>query len=348
MIKIEGKHGVSATILADSISPQGIRLITYEITYPRMVLAELNTHGMLCVASASSRAIPFAKMGKQLTARPIRFGEANPGMQDKGVDFDAFIKVPGYCQAMEGGYYTGLYEPELTHFSWPEDAWEAAKNDAIKWSTAFYEAGYHKQVYNRLTEPFQMMKTVLSGTELENFFWLRKHGAADPSLAELARVMFEAREASKPVLLQPGEWHLPYVTIATRHDGKRCYMIEEGIGDWDEMSLEQAIKVSAARCAAVSFRNEDYGLEKCLEVYERLVGDDRKHASSFQHQGTPMKEAKWVLGDNIEDEINVPVNPDSWEQGISHADRQGNLWSAQFKGWIMQRKLIPGENYDGN
>lgn len=341
MIKIEGQHGVSATILADSISPQGIRLVTYEITYPRMVLAELNTHGMLCVASASSRAIPFAKMGKQLTARPIRFGEANPGMQDKGVDYDKLVEGRQVSNCGNPGW-TEFYEAHN-----PDEAWEMAKKDALFWAEAFYKAGYHKQVYNRLTEPFQMMKTVLSGTELENFFWLRKHGAADPSLAELARVMFEAREASKPVLLQPGEWHLPYLDVTFTDMGPHG-LVQTFWVNGDVVSLENAIKVSAARCAAVSFRNEDYGLEKCLEVYERLVGDDRKHASSFQHQGTPMKEAKWVLGDNIEDEINVPVNPDSWEQGISHADRQGNLWSAQFKGWIMQRKLIPGENYDGN
>lgn len=329
MIEIKGKAGIIVKILADSISRAGVRLISYELTYPRIVHAELLTHGMLVRNAASSRAIPFAKMQEQLTARPVRFGQANPGMQDKGEDYTALVK---------GSWGEGKVSPDV--------AWSDYRDQAMIASQRFYEAGYHKQVYNRLTEPFQMMKVVLSGTELENFFWLRNHGAADPTLEELAKCMHEAREQSKPELLEAGEWHLPYVNIAIRHDGKRCYMIEES-GDWDELSKEEAIKVSAARCAAVSFRNEDYTLEKCLEVYERLVGDERKHASAFQHQATPMHpKSKWI-DFGTEYGLNNPNNVNTWEPGISHVDRNGQLWSAQFKGWIMFRKTITGENYNG-
>lgn len=342
MIKIEGLHGVSATILADSISPQGIRLLTMEIEYPRMILAEQNTHGMLCKNSASSRAIPFKKMAEQLTARPIRFGEANPGMQDKGVDYTA--GVLGWPVEYDGNTGSPLFTPE--------EAWQEAKEHALYFAEAFYNAGYHKQVYNRLTEPFQMMKTVISGTELENYFWLRNHDAADPSIAELARCMFEAREQSIPDKLSAGQYHLPYVMWIRDYNGNQVFYDRNADSSIVYYTLEQAIKVSCARCAAVSFRNEDYGLEKCLEVYDRLVGDERKHASAFQHQATPMKDKDHGSdGNNYPFQwrasVNVPEEYYSWEPGVSHADRKGQLWSAQFKGWIMQRKLIPGENYEG-
>jgi len=198
-------------------------------------------------------------------------------------------------------------------------------------------------VYNRLTEPFQMMKTVISATEWENFFWLRNDKAADPTLEEVARSMYEAREQSVPTLLKAGDWHLPYV-VTTTHEGLGCQ--EFWIDNYDGVAItpREAIKVSAARTAAVSFRNEDYGLEKCLQVYDKLVGDQRKHASAMAHQATPMKETCWVIGSYIDNDVNCPDNPYSWESGISHADREGNLWSAQFKGWIMHRKLIEGEN----
>lgn len=342
MIKIEGKANIVVKVLADSISPQGIRLTTYELTYPRIIHSELLTHSMLVRSAASSRAIPFAKMQEQLQGRPVRFGQANPGMQDKGVDYDKKLM----CYTDGAGFPLS-----------PEDGWEAAKEDALVWAKRFYNAGYHKQVYNRITEPFQMMKTVLSCTEDKNFFWLRKHGAADPTLEELAQCMWEAKNQSSPQELKPGEWHLPYVETYRMLEfynegtddeyqklGRQAYFIGEG-ENRKEITLEQAIKVSCARTAAVSFRNEDYGLEKCLEVYDRLVGDERKHASAMQHQATPMQDK--FMCKAIQGCLNYPTYPETWEPGVSHADRDGQLWSAQFKSWIMYRKLLPGENYTG-
>ena len=323
---IKGKAGITAEILADSISESGVRLTTFVIEYPRIILAELNTHRMLSKNSASSRAIPFKRMLEQLNGRPVRFGANQSGMQDKGEDYDVQIRL----EDENGSYfYTQL------------EVWEEAKDTATNFAKAFHEAGYHKQVYNRFLEPFQMMKTVISGTEWDNFFWLRDHDAADPSIAELARVMRIAREESVPKLLMPSEWHLPYL---------RTMQLEDGAiyGDWVddltfiEYSLQDAIKVSCARCCAVSYRNKDYNLEKCLEVYERLVGDDRKHASALEHCATPMKEL--FGGSGTSWNVNDHSNTNSWEEGISHATRDGELWSGNFRGWIQHRKTIDGEN----
>lgn len=319
MVVVEGKHGIKATVLKDSICHSNARLTTFEIEYPRIVLSELNTHRALSRSSSSSRAIPFDKMVQQLTGRPVRFGQANPGMQDKGEDFDAVV-----IDAFDG--------EDLS----PSEAWDEARKMAVAWAEQFKFAGFHKQTYNRLLEPFQMMKTVISATEWLNFLWLRDHEAADPSLAELARVIREAREASTPVLLNPGEWHLPYVETERDELGEALYYIHDDTG-LCYLNKEEAIKVSAARCAAVSFRNVDYGLEKCQQVYERLVGDDRKHASALEHQATPIEYGQWKNGDN----------PCTWQAGVSHMDNEYALWSGNFKGWIQHRKLVPGENKAG-
>lgn len=324
---VEGKCGIYAKVLKDSISPDGVRLTTYEAQYPRIIHAEFLTHGMLSKNSASSRAIPFEKMAQQLTGRPVRFGQANSGMQDKGEDYDALIN--GYT---------------------PEEWWRLAQLSALKFSEGFYEAGYHKQVYNRRTEADQMMKTVITGTEFNNFFWLRNHGAADPTLEELARCMFEAREASVPMPLYPGEWSLPYVETDREYaSGKLIYWIEgtgEGAGTKYMLSLEDAKKVSAARTAAVSFRNIDYGVEKSREVWGRLVGDDRIHGSATEHQATPMQPVTIPKDDDVP-ETNIPYFTHTWEAGVSHMDRQAKLWSGKLRGWICLRKLIPGENVPG-
>ena len=319
-VTVNGEAGVKATCLLHSVAPAGVPMVTFEIEYPRIILAELNTHRMLSRNSASSRAIPFDKMTTQLTARPVRFGEANPGMQDKGEEYNQPV----------------FYEDADEYFS-PEDYWEIAKNSAQKMARGYYRAGYHKQIANRLVEPFQMMKTVISGTEWENFFWLRNHTSADPTFAELARVMQQAMQESVPQTLLPGEWHLPYVTSRRNDNGKMGYWLDSET----QLCESDALKVSAARCAAVSYRNTDYGLDKCRQVHDKLVGDDRKHGSAMEHP------AKAMTGRDANGEITLATNPKRWEPGITHMDSEFNLWSGNFKGWIQYRKLIPGENYKG-
>jgi thymidylate synthase ThyX len=215
-----------------------------------------------------------------------------------------------------------------------------AKDAAIKFAHAFYEADYHKQVYNRLMEAFQMQKTVLSATEVDNFFWLRDDDAADPTIRELASVMRQAMEQSTPEVLQYGEWHLPYVDWMRLPNGKQGFYLDvqdpHGL-QHIPLTIDQAIKVSCARCAAVSYRNEGYNLAKSLEVYDRLVGSERKHASAFEHPASPMRSAYPIVTNDY--------FPDHWEQGISHMDRDGAYWSGNLCGWLQYRKLIPGECY---
>jgi thymidylate synthase ThyX len=350
MITVTGKNGIKATVLAYSISQAGKKFITWEIEYPRLVLAELNTHRQLSRNSFSSRAVPFLKMIEQLDGEPVRFGANQAGMQDKGEDYNEPVAWFGNDDA--GNVVEAKFGPR--------SMWKVAKKIAVALAKAFYEAGYHKQVYNRLLEPFQMMKTVLSATEIDNFFWLRDDDAADPTLRELARVMREAMEASTPRGLQAGEWHLPYIVcvrdferarvkdrpklMGTFYSGVMEYWMDDTFTQ--KLTLEEAIKVSCARCAAVSYRNEGYGLEKSLEIYENLVGGDKKHASAFEHCATPM--ASPVVGDKtrpLVPVLNVPQFPDTWEPGVTHLDRNRRLWSGNLQGWVQYRKLIPGECY---
>lgn len=340
MKTFEGKNGIKATVVCDSIC-NGVRLTTMECEYPRIIHSEMMTHRMFSRNAASSRAIPFEKMLKQLNGMPVRFGANQAGMQDSG-EHDTLI---------EG---RGVESEEFPNATWAfsaEEAWEEAKQDAIFWSQAFADAGYHKQICNRLTEPFQMIKVLISATEWDNFFWLRDDLAADPTLEHLTKeCMRKAYEASTPFELKPGEWHLPYITIMReRHTGNLHYFEAPGdLAPGDKMLLEDAIKVSAARSAAVSYRNVDYSLEKSKEVYDRLVGSDKKHGSALEHQATPMQEgyANWTGHPDFQS-VNVVYESNTWQEGVSHTDRNGSLWSGNFKGWIQHRKLLPGENYTG-
>jgi hypothetical protein len=347
-IVVHGKSGIRVEVVLHSISEAGQEIITFLRDYPRIVHAEDLKHRMFSNSAASSRAIPFAKMVQQLEGMPVRFGKNTSGMQDAG-EHDANV---------EGDTWDTSSELDVTEMLAPEEAWYRAREDAIKWSERFNDAGFHKQISGRLTEPFQMIRVLTTATETDNFYWLRDDPAADPTLQELARCMREAHMQSVPQKLKAGEWHLPFVQYYqevvgyTEDDvsvtGPQIFYVGKLAYDtltdpaFQQLTLEEAIKVSCARCAATSFRNENYGLEKSLQVYDRLVNGDKIHAGALEHAATPMKYPQGL------DECNGSCSGfsnEDWEVGISHMDRDGNLWSGNFKNWIQYRKTVKGECY---
>lgn len=332
-IVVEGKAGIRVEVVLHSISEQGKEIITFLVDHPRIIHAEELKHRQFSYSAASSRAIPSAKMAEQLTGMPVSFGKNQSGMQ-AGEEHSERVLFDGAA---------------LT----PEDAWGAAKQMAVKVSNAFAEAGYHKQVYNRLTEPFQMIRVLVTATETANFYWLRDDKAADPTLAEQARCMREAHEQSTPQVLKAGWYHLPFVdSLPDQYGNGRpmFYIADEHGGLLQWLTLDEAIKVSCARCAATSFRNTDYDLAKSLQVYDRLVNGDKVHAGALEHAATPMQPYTYEFaGPNASTtkHINNRSYSHTWEPGVSHVDRDGQLWSGNFCGWVQYRKLVPGECYKG-
>jgi thymidylate synthase ThyX len=299
---------ITARILADSVSPDGVRMTTMEIEYPRFILAELNTHRMLSKNSASSRAIPVKTMHQHMTenpAQPVHWGKNQPGMQ-------ASVE---------------LTDNDLADAKF---MWRRAQQDAMHWAWQMAErVGLHKQVANRITEPWMTMKTVISGTEWANFWWLRAHRDAQPEIHELATKMFTAYNASTPQPLNPGEWHVPYVrTDRSLVDGSFCYYDNNG----DDLSAEAARIISASCCAQVSYRKNDDTLEKATKIFRQLIESQPCHASPVEHQATPM-----------DIESMCRFEPETWEEGITHVSANSDLWSGNLRGWIQHRKLIAGE-----
>jgi thymidylate synthase ThyX len=330
MIEVNGKGGISVKIIAHSKSSiDDKEIITFELVYHRFIHSELMTHRLFSRNAASSRAIPVSKMIDTIAASPampIHWGKNQQGMQANEECRDMVD-----CRQWDGGY----------KYVSREAAWNEAKGNAIEIASSFNDAGYHKQIVNRLLEPFQMMKTIVTATEFDNWFWLRVHPDAAPEIAELAKTMLEAYKQSQPEVLEPGEWHTPYVDH-TRVRGHIEYFIS---GEFKHvfMSKEDALKVSSSCCAQVSYRLLDNSVEKALVIYDKLVNSTPCHSSPFENQATPMKEQYYeYCEDCIDDiEINLSYIVESWEEGITHSDRAGNLWSGNFKGWVQYRQLIP-------
>jgi hypothetical protein len=232
---------ISATIIADSIGYT--RLTTMELKYPRFIHAEFMTHRMFSRNASSSRAIPVERMIQDILedpAMPIHWGRNQKGMQAR---------------------------EELDDPSTAKAIWLRAAGDAANAAKYMSQEGVHKQVVNRLLEPFAHIKVICTATDWENFFDLRLHPDAQPEINELALKMKIALDASEPHYVINGDWHLPYIGY---EDEDKC------LGILRDLKL-----ISASRCARVSYDRSGGG----GELASKLLQDG--HLSPFEHIATP-------------------------------------------------------------
>lgn len=247
---------IEAKILCDSINTAGDRITTFLLIYPRFILAELNTHRIFSRNSASSRAIPVEKMIQRVinnTATPIYWGKNQKGMQanEELSDFDKGLS---------------------------EGIWLAAMINAVKKAKKLVNIGVHKQIANRLLEPFMHITTIVTATEFGNFFNLRAHKDAQPEFQELAFQMLVLYKDNKPVLKEPGQWHLPF---ADKY-------VDDGLTE------TQLLKIVAARAARLSYLNfeGDVAHHKDYDLHDNLSGSG--HWSPFEHPAQALdKSDRW-------------------------------------------------------
>ena len=340
---------IEAKIIADSKNQYGDRITTYLLTFPRFILAELNTHRVFSKNSASSRAIPFEKMVEMVETDPfipIAWQKDHRGMQ--GIE-----------------YMIG------------EDAdqskilWDVSKNEAINTAIDLHNHGTTKQLCNRLLEPFMWHTVLLTGTEWENFFKLRcpqyveyaqfaggklvfrskkeyidtlgkgddyseldwfeiNEGQAEIHMMALAEAMWDAMNESTPKELKAGEWHIPF------SDNINDDKILQKIAKKEEIShLETAydiyqyyaIKIATARCARLSYMTFDGEMDykKDLKLHDSLL--EAHHASPFEHCCRVLtKEEYNILGKMVLH----PENGYVFENG----------WVDNFKGFISYRRIL--------
>jgi len=253
----------TAKVLADSIA-NGCRLTTFEVTFPRIVLAEMNTHRVFSRCSASSRAIPIEKMIERAMTQPYIPSEwlsNKKGMQGG----DALV-----CQAD------------------CDKEWLKARDAAVAQVRALDALGVHKQWANRLLEPFLWHTAIISSTEFENFFCQRIHKDAHPDMFKAARAMLMGLEASTPVqFLTDWEWHLPFIQkedFDLYPDWKREY-------EWK--------KVSVGRCARISYMTHDGKRDPIEDIRLHDTMMLKGHMSPYEHVARPMREKELQFGDAI-------------------------------------------------
>lgn len=328
-----------ATIVADSIAPVGNHRMTSTLdVFPRIILAEVNTHKMLSKNSASSRAIKLEKMINAVKGTPFipsKWMKDHPGMQ--------------------GSEYLDLGD------SWhANNAWLVMRDKAIEQIKFMHNRyGITKQLLNRWLEPAMYHTALISGTEWENFFALRAHKDAEIHMQELACAILDQMNASVPKSLKEGEWHIPFgdiidpayidrITDATFTSDK---------GRMEDFVLELLLKASVARNAKTSYTSihEDGkpDLEKDVRLHDRLLANG--HFSPFEHTARAMSEEEYysfyktiVLSKGEFDEYDSLNTGDTFQ--VDHTISKGEIvikefgWCHNLRGFRSYRSLLPNEN----
>ena len=304
--KVDPYDGFFARIIAHSkgYDPNHNDLITFHLMYPRFIHSEMMTHKDFSRSAASSRAIPVRKMLSQVwnkPAMPIHWGKNQPGMQA--------------AHAIQGWKKTVL-----------RNLWMMCGRAVCVFVWVAMKMGLHKQVANRMLEPWQLMQVTLTTCKLANFYNLRIHADAQPEIRQLATLMRLAHHGSEPKILHAGEWHLPWITEGDIADVR-------GMVGTDEEQTKLLKKMSAARCARSSYANFDgkRSIDGDLATYSKLVDSEPVHASPCEHQATPDQQITAVVSSG-----NTTTMERQWKNPPLH----GNL-----TGYIQYRNTIVGHYF---
>ena len=226
---------------------------TFELVYPRIIHAEFMTHRLMCRNAASSRATPVSTMIREVLEHPY------------------IPKVwPKNCKGMSAK--ENETDPEMiNHFV---QEWLNARDYAVVKAKFLSRSGLHKEIVNRLLEPFQYIRVIATSTDWDYFIKLRKDPKAQPDIQDLAKAI-EGCNFHSPAV--------PAVTHIGRGDVYFPYLDEDYVlsspYDFDTLAL-----ISAAKCARVSYLKHDgtdSSPEEDIELGKRLIKD--KHLTPFEH-----------------------------------------------------------------
>lgn len=330
---------IKAEIVADSLSPQGDRLISVLATFPRIILAEVNTHRMLSKNTSSSRAIPFNKMVEAIKTNPfipIAWQKEHKGMQ--GTEYFDFSANDETKNELVGGWLSG-------------------RDAAVLMATYLNSKKVTKQLCNRLLEPYMWTTMLITGNlkgGWDNFFELRcpryggdglkswkeytsddvvddavydapyklshNKGQAEIHMMALAEEIYDAINENIPRHLESGEWHIPF---SDNFDMGHFADTINGI-DYTKM-----IKVSTAMSARTSYtvvgeeKTLDY--DKLASLHDRLISQNPPHSS-------PMEHCALVMSDKQYGNYFKGYNP------ITNDTDFG--WCRNFRGFIPYRHII--------
>lgn len=301
-----------ANVLLDSVSPDGVRLTTFEVEYPHAIHKDIMTHRMLSRNFQSFRAFPPEKVIANIVSDPF-IPEA----------FDYRVKGMGQGDALDSLRAMEADAHWRNHIEW-----------SLQSAEKMMELDIAKAQVNFVLQDLTWIRGIITATEWENFFALRLDlndegkPKARPEVFKIASMMKEAMDNSTPELIEYGQWHIPLIG-----DG---YIDAIQNDTWDKWK-----KIGTGRIARVSYlthlgKNDP---DADINLHDGLRVD--MHMSPFEHVARPFAPDEW---DDIERAESVLVHYGNFatkQQIIDQLEFRGN-----FRGWHQYRKDIPyEENY---
>lgn len=332
-------NNLKSKVIADSINIFGNRITTMELTYPRIIHSEFMTHRLFSRNASSSRAVPVEKMIKAVKTnmfKPLAIQKSHKGMQ--------------------GSEYLEGSELEEAQELWIESA-----KLAISQAEKMKLKGISKQIINRILEPYQYYKVLVTFTEINNFlelrcpqyeifnkenklvrfksvkeakmncgnpdqddnFWrLANKGQSEIHMMALAEAMYDALNESTPKLLKSGEYHIPYSDNINDEELSN-FLIESG---FDLSMTEAKIRIAVARCARLSYQtlgdNPVIDYKKDLQLYDTLANSG--HFSPLEHVARCMSE----------EEYETNIKGICYKHNVNYAGDYLKADSEKSKGWV--------------
>jgi hypothetical protein len=364
------KTKISAEVVADSLDSRGNRLTSLLITFPRIILAEINTHRMLSKNTSSSRAIPFKKMVEAVQNNPfipIAWQKHHSGMQGNE-------------------YHTGEGNVgDINYKARAERNWLRARDFAVEQAKHLYEDSLiTKQLANRLLEPFMWTTMLITGSKegWNNFFHLRcpqyiditqenisyksrkefidsfnerkltglpkkeldlkwlqiNKGQAEIHMMALAEEIYDAMNESTPIQLKPGEWHIPFAIEIIN-----LYIKNKGYVPETEIPVDEFIKISTAMSAHTSYTivggEAVKSYEKWIELHDKLIAYDPPHSSPMEHCARAMSDEEYESFRKGKHEVTLMDNTEN-QYWFIEDDSGEKGWCNNFKGFIPYRYFI--------
>ncbi len=303
----------SVVVVDKSLFPGGYhRITTFRLIFPRIILAEFNTHRLLSKNSASSRARPIETV--------IGFLLNNP-----------FIPTmfPKAHKKMVASDWITSDQPEFENI---KNIWLMARDMLVAIARLLLIMGISKQLVNRFLEPLMMHEVIVTATEWENFTALRAHGEAQLEIQIIAEMILEALNTSKPNVLKPGEWHLPYgdqIDSVVLHSA--LWNLEDKPNSPKNPSELERI-IATARCARVSYKSFDGGKSDYIKDFDMVQGLIKNgHWSPFEHAAQAMNEMEYETYTHT-----YPNSRISDENSKLIITEYG--WCGNFRGFVQYRK----------
>lgn len=359
---------INAEIIAHSKNYRGDELVSFILTFPRIILPEVLTHRMFSRNTSSSRAIPFEKMIEVVKNNPfipVAFQKKHKGMQ--GYEY---FGLENFNENRPSDWHEfDCDEEDVSYDEAIRTEWKLYRDEAVENAIRLNSLGVTKQLCNRLLEPF-MWCTMLVTTSTEglfNFFDLRcpkfeYYENCDKDGKE-SRVYYSRKQLMKSTvsgnpystdMKTDLDWLKVSKSTAEIHIqllAEKMYdayiesepknilpgewhipFIKQIFNEYPQADLNEKIQIATSMAARVSYTTIEEGkkisIEKHKELYQLLI--DEKHSSPLEHC------AKALFYFDYEDFVRkeLPANPKG-EESLTNIG-----WCDNFKGFIPLRRTL--------